>query len=284
MPTRNIIESQLATFLYWIKERHRIHLDKERGEAPPWTDDKVMHSCYFTNPYRENDKTTVWLRENVRDPLAESDHVVFATILFRRFNLIRTGEVLLEHSLYLSYDTGTTYEVIKKEVGTPFTSGAYMMKGADGQEKLACFCQGMGDLFNNARLLENIADAGTLENAKRLIQTIPYIGPFQAYEVITDLRHTRILRDAPDIDTYCVFGPGAKRGMSRLVNGVPKGRVYDPLGLAILLLDYTREYLGDKMPPFELREIEHSLCEFDKYQRVAQGGRPKRWYDPYKRR
>ena len=32
-------------------------------------------------------------------------------------------------------------------------------------------------------------------------------------------------------------------------------------------------------PPFELREIEHSLCEFDKYERIRLGqGRPKQKY------
>ena len=51
--------SPTEQFLYWFKERHQIYLKRQRGEPPPWTDDEVLQSYYFTNPYREHDKTTV---------------------------------------------------------------------------------------------------------------------------------------------------------------------------------------------------------------------------------
>ena len=49
------IKEQLDTFIYWIKERHRVHLRRKDGEGPPWSGDDVMNSVFFTNPYRENE-------------------------------------------------------------------------------------------------------------------------------------------------------------------------------------------------------------------------------------
>jgi hypothetical protein len=46
------------------------------------------------------------------------------------------------------------------------------------------------------------------------------------------------------------------------------------------LLEMSRTCLPDFVPPLELREIEHSLCETDKYLRVANGeGRPRAKYE-----
>jgi hypothetical protein len=44
------------------------------------------------------------------------------------------------------------------------------------------------------------------------------------------------------------------------------------------LLEITRASLPD-MPKFEMREIEHSLCEADKYLRILEGGRCKRRFN-----
>ena len=51
-----------------------------------------------------------------------------------------------------------------------------------------------------------------------------------------------------------------------------------------LLADIGKGYLNlnvfNAPCPFELREVEHSLCEMDKYQRVMRGeGRPKSRYN-----
>src|SRR5262245_1677713 len=91
----------LGIFLYWVRERHQIHLRRKAGMSPPWTDDEILQSIFFTNPYREHDKTTVWFRENVRDPLRNDPRVLFATIIFRWFNYIPTGEILKETDLQI---------------------------------------------------------------------------------------------------------------------------------------------------------------------------------------
>ena len=280
------IKEQLDTFVYWIKERHKVHTKRRQGHKPPWSKDKVMNGVFFTNPYRENDKATIWFRLNVREPLRGMDQIVFATILFRRFNSIPVGEILLRENLYVKWDSRRAYKAIRsatKDRGLPFTGGAYMMGAPEGSDKLVYFCKVMSLVHGKLDIQKNIVTStsqeASLEEVHRIIKEIPYFGPFISYEIVTDLRHTHILDHASDIDTWCCFGPGAKRGLSRLLHGVPKGTVPNRMHIpySMELLEIVRRRLKS-MPHFELREIEHSLCEFDKYQRVAEGGRPKRWY------
>ena len=66
----------LERFLYWVRERHAIYLKKSAGLPPPWTDDEILQNYAFTNPYREHDRTTVWFRTHVRDPLQNDPAVI----------------------------------------------------------------------------------------------------------------------------------------------------------------------------------------------------------------
>jgi len=60
-------------FFKWMVDRHEIFLKKEEGRPKPWTQDKIFLENKFCNPFRENDKTTVWFRENIREPLRDND-------------------------------------------------------------------------------------------------------------------------------------------------------------------------------------------------------------------
>jgi hypothetical protein len=63
-------------FFYWVKERFLIYEKRNRGEKKPWTNDTVLQNYFFTMPYRELDKTTIWFRNNVRDRLRNSIEVL----------------------------------------------------------------------------------------------------------------------------------------------------------------------------------------------------------------
>ena len=91
-----------------------------------------------------------------------------------------------------------------------------------------------------------------------------------SYELVTDLRHTYYLHDAEDIMTWANAGPGAMRGLNRI-----HGRDLDDTSKKHDWCHEMRELLNIAWMKysldFELREIEHSLCEFDKYERVRLG-------------
>ena len=46
-----------------------------------------------------------------------------------------------------------------------------------------------------------------------------------------------------------------------------------------VLLEVSQEWLHGQVPSLEMRDIEHTLCEFDKYERVRNGeGKPRSIY------
>lgn len=242
----------------------------------------ILQENFFTNPYRENDKTTVWFRENVRDPLKEDPAVLMATVIFRRFNYIPTGEILLRHGLLENWDPRLCFAMLDG-LDKIFT-GAFMISSPNGKPKLPEIIRMISNQWLKRNwMLDEILKCNSLEGAWITLQSEHHKG-LMPYEVVTDLRHTALLRNARDVDTWAYFGPGGQRGMSRVLGLAVDGA--DPTSLsqevclehAPELLRITREALPH-MPHIEMREIEHSLCEYDKFERIRSGGRSKRIYD-----
>jgi len=276
-----VIPCNTEGFFEFMAERENIRLKKEAGEPWPWTEDKILQTYKFTNVFREADATTVWFRENVRAPLRDySVSVFFATVAFRWFNKIETGKLLLPYLLgEEKWNMAVLYPKLLPH--KPWVNGAYIIKTPNGMDKLMGRRTVIENVYTDKTWFDNSGDDQldpNLELLHKELQDFPYMGPFMAYEVVTDLRHTCILEHAPDIMTWANAGPGAKRGIYRVFNKDVHPR--DMNGMMQDLLE-----LGQKVAsinwyaPLEMREIEHTLCEFDKYQRTALGeGQPKQKY------
>jgi hypothetical protein len=93
-----------------------------------------------------------------------------------------------------------------------------------------------------------------------------------------------VLRRPKDKFTWANPGPGARRGINRIFFGGPQGarlKKEQYIEKMVQLLNLASMYLDIHMNKCELRDIEHSLCEFDKYERVRLGeGRPRSKYQP----
>jgi hypothetical protein len=258
---------------------------------------------YSKNGHREDDRTTRWFRENVRQPLSDDvfefepgrrsigslEDVITGTLIFRWFNRIETGEIILD----LLLGRWDTAEARKRLTGiSPVVTGAYIIKAGDGVSKLegilACIdnaiphLQGMAQKWDKARL------AGTLrlEAAWADLKELDYMGPFMAYEVVTDLRHTPVLNEAKDIMTWGNLGPGAIRGIGWVVANNPEQfantskQQKEMLNLMheLLLLSKTKEFWPQEWPGWEMHEVEMWLCEYAKYRNAMEGERLKRRY------
>lgn len=290
----------LERFLYWVAERHRIYLKRKRGESKPWTDDEVLRSFFFTNPYRENDRVTVWFRDHIREPLRDDPRVLFATVAFRWFNLPETAEVLMAEdeasNLLLNWDKHSVLYRLRKvrDSGGKVFTGAYMINSPAGEPKLEAIVRRINNVWQaRGELLSEIEPpmdpsgaSETMETAHRALTRFDGMGGFMAYEVVCDLRYTYLLEDAPDKMTWCNPGPGCARGLLRLAeepfekgnNATSPPLPKDWLKRMTDLLATMNKRL-DKMPRFEMREAEHSLCEWDKYERALWGdGKMKRTY------
>lgn len=299
--------ADLTTFdrlVYWITERHTIHKNRLAKKPKPWTDDEILQSYFFTNPYRENDKTTIWFKKNIREPLATKEEVLMATVIFRWFNLIKTGEAFLANGLshanclLLNWKEEKAVNLLTKlwdNGKNQVFTGAYMIKAGNGPRgcKIPGVCSAITNVWQERKYLINICHKQkTLQSLHEALVEFPHLGGFMAYEIVCDLRFTDLLRNATDINTWTNLGPGAKRGINRML-GIPLERAGDgkwkhaklPSNYLRLMRDLRHKInsvLPKGMPKFELREVEHSLCEFDKYERMRLGeGNAKRRYDGF---
>ena len=134
------------------------------------------------------------------------------------------------------------------------------------------------------RLAQMIGRNRRLSYTTKLFTQYPMISDFVAYEFTCDLRHTNVLRNAHDIYTWANPGPGAVRGLSRLILGGIGQHLKEEQAISFMreLLEQSPLYLADFMPQLEMRDIEHTLCEFDKYMRIKRGeGRPRAKFTPH---
>lgn len=279
-----MIEEYFAT----ARERYNIKLRRENGDSRPWTTDKIFQNWRFCNVHREDDKTTRWFSHHVRDPLSiEGDPVKIAkaTVIFRWFNRIETGAII--HDMLMNGNWNSEIAKDRLRDTSPIVTGAYIIKGPDGFSKLGgvCYCVDIAlpKLEQQASLWGN-----SLQGAWKDLKEYYYLGPFMAYEIVSDLRWTPILQNAEDINTWANAGPGCARGLGWTHHNNPMR--YNRLALrdqqemnVIMqeLLEMSRSdiYWPQDWKPWEMREVEHWACEFDKICRARRGESLKRRYN-----
>ena len=279
-------------FFAYARERYRIKLKRDAGQSWPWTTDPHLREWRFTNIFREDDRTTQWFKENVREPLSKRfledptelnrNHIVESTIIFRWINRIQSGEEIKD-LLLDKWDSKEAFRRLDK-LDVVFT-GAFIVVGEPYQSKLS----GVLAAIDNARPYLPLMVplwGKTLEGAWKDLITIPYIGGFGAHEIVQDLNYTPILDKAVDDCSWSHMGPGATRGMSWLVYGHGDGFANSSSGqkkmleLAIELLEMSRinENWPDEYPRWRLHQVEFTLCEIAKMFRAHGGHRQKRRY------
>lgn len=283
-------------FFAFARERHEIYLRRKAGSASPWTDDPILHRYRFTNVYRELDNVTLWFAANARNRY-EGDNVatLMATVVFRLFNRNITGEAIFNQT---SFGNRTAFEeflhtgdsgVMKPSILSfcgrgPYCTGAYIINSPNGMDKLTGVLQMIQWVWDGrADVFRAIEQAGTLEATWSAFTKFPHIADFTSYEFVTDLRWTDLLYNAPDILTWANPGPGAMRGLNRIF-----GRNLTSKQKKHLFIDEMRAIMAASRDPrnwpidwpiLEMREVEHTLCEFDKYLRVKTGqGKPRGIY------
>ena len=303
----------------FMKARHDIYLDRKAGKPGPWTEDPVLANGRFCNIFRELDTVTIWVDQNIRQPYADHPHLWFMLAIARYINWPDTLRYLMNEAEPGTWPDEEGFEPAKltkaledyAAAGNKVYTGAYMIRAeSDPSKEWYSWTKHryiaeivLGRLWEDReewqRTLETTPGVlrafNRLETVWEKFQQHRYIGwgPFMAYEVVTDLRHTRYLRNAPDIWTWANAGPGAIRGLNRLYGRdlAAKPRPEQTNAEMLQLMEELNVYdepgfnatFGeprDVNPRFEMRDVEHSLCEFDKIERVRKGeGKMRAKYD-----
>jgi hypothetical protein len=255
-----------------------------------------MQKYRFCNVFRELDRTTIWLRENIRQRLPPNDvHAhLRAVVIFRYLNRIETGEALSDLLHWPSW-RDDTLDVVEKRLrrlvaeGRPILGAAYMIKTPLRRDKVSGLLEIWRALLGQQdTLINSMLEGNSLQHATELLSEQHYVGPFMAYEIVTDLRHTSLLGSAHDIMTWANPGPGAMRGGARMLNLAASDLSRSNRSHVTRVMDTMKSLLWTSKDPFfwpaewgawEMRDVEHNLCEFDKYERARLGeGAPKQLY------
>lgn len=294
----------VSKFFKYARERQQIHLKKKAGDPWPWTKDPILQKYRFCSVFREDDRTTVWFREHVRDPLRDSPRVLLATVVFRMFNRIETGEAIfcddallgIGHSAFAEFLQGGKVSVLKrailKRLGKrgPYVTGSYTIMGPAGLGKLDGVLEVIRRFYKKddweliaKHALVNTGSV-TLEQMWDTLRVESYLGVFHSYEIVTDLRHTALLERAPDVMTWASPGPGARRGLNHTYGRPVNDKSVSREGLIEemrVITEHSRDpNLWPKdWPKWEMRDTEHTMCEWWKYERTRLGiSRPKGTY------
>lgn len=283
------------------------------------TKDPILQQYRFCNVFRELDSVTQWIRYNIRRRFADHPDLWIMLAIARTINwpetlqyLMNRGEVKCDFNAWPREDYSLqlrnfafTPEALGdaldhwSSLGNKVYTGAYMIRAESNpnapwyswtkQQYIARVV--IGRLWEDReewmRLLSPApASSGadpTLQSVWEKFQQPRYIGwgPFMAYQVVVDLRHTRYLRGASDIQEWAALGPGSRRGLNRL-----SGRPVDyPLKQDDGLIEMQHlhrtqhEWRAPWVPPIDLSDIQNCLCETDKYLRVKSGeGKPRAKY------
>ena len=294
-----------APLWYWMSERQAIWERRNNGQPKPWTADPILQRYRFCNVFRELDTVTEWIREHIRIPFADDEHLWFMLAIARYINhpetlleLINTPGAWPRSDVRAVFHPERMTAVLdhRKSLGLQVYTGAYMIR-AESDPKAPWFKWTkqryiaevvLGRLWADRRKLTEELEAATkLEETWALLAKEPHYvgwGPFMAYEWVTDLRWTRYLDDPEDKMTWANAGPGALRGLRRLLTTDgklhPTDKPKDPVTAMRVLLEQAPTQLPPGFDELEMRDIEHSLCETDKYLRVFHGeGKPRSSYD-----
>lgn len=279
------------------------------AKAPELTRDPIFQQYRFCNVFRELDRVTQWIRYNIRRRFADHPNLWFMLAIARTINWPDTLQHLMEYEgawphyaedcdEFTPEGLGRALDA-RSEAGDKVYTGAYMIR-AESNPKAPWYSWSkqryiaeivLGRLWEDREEWKRVlspppasssADP-TLQSVWEKFQQPHYIGwgPFMAYQVVVDLRHTRYLRGASDIQEWAALGPGSRRGLNRLA-----GRPVDyPLKQDDGLIEMKALHQSQDawrapwVPPIDLSDIQNCLCEVDKYLRVKNGeGKPRAKY------
>lgn len=280
-------ECNFSPLWYWVAEREQIRIRKDRGDTPPWTTDPILATYRFCNVRREDDRGTVWIRKNVREPFADDPLLWLMLCICRQINW---PETLNELIVLDAWPSGNTFDPVamgqalnrRKNRGEKVYTGAYIIsspvaKGADKQTYIAETV--IGALWCRRAEFTQWGVATLQSTHAKLTQSNGW-GNFMAYQAVVDMRFTDLLRGARDVHEWAAAGPGTLRGLNRV-----HGRLVNaPLSQAQALIEMREIYAVAAQETgvvMDFSDVPNILCETDKYLRVKLGeGKPRALYVP----
>jgi hypothetical protein len=281
-----------APLWHWTCEREAIRIRKEKGLQFPWTDDPILSTYRFCCVRREDDRVTRWVRVHIRERFAVHPALWWMLCAARVINWPDTlAELIATPGAWPSHDNFTPArmgEVLQARAdrGDKVWTGAYVItapseKGAKKAQFVADVT--LGKLWARRAVFDGMFARNTVPRMRDVHQDLMRFdgwGPFMAYQAIVDMRFTRLLDGASDVESWAAAGPGTIRGLNRLHGrptdfSLPQDRALDEIRSIFAMTELETGVAID------FSDVPNMLCETDKYLRVKLGeGKPRALYVP----
>lgn len=270
-----------GTYWQFATERQNVYFRRLRGEAEPWTADAVLREYKFTNTYRAADRTSQYLIENVIYNQAYGlRDTVLRILLFKLFNKVETWDLLEETLGDVCEDTLDFHKVDRVldkalESKASIYSAAYIMPSGSmavrQTRKHRMHLQLLAKMLKD-NLPEQLADAESMRAAFDLLLSYPSIGPFLAYQFVTDLNYSDHF--GFNEMEFVEPGPGARDGLRKCFSDLGDFSEADAIRWVTERQDveFKKRNLAFQSlwgRQLQLIDCQNIFCEVDKYARVV---------------
>ena len=299
-PLKKLLPSHLrdtsdsvSCFILFVLERQKVWVKKYKGKKN-LTSNEILEGKWFTNMYRELDRGTHFFRRNILETTLKNykiskevdaeliEKVLFKSVIYRLINEVKTFNDFggipdrKEMKSFLKF-IKERHEDRNQKVFTAAHQNNGMRRFLESYDVLKHEIKQLSvEIAKNAK-------KRSLKGINSVLRSIKGVGPFFAWQILCDLLEARIIGDNSD-NQWTSLGPGAKNGLRRLFteSNLPSSK--GELKHTRLIRDVCAssgpksgyEALGLSFPAFlnkelSLKNIEHALCEYDKYYRSALG-------------
>ena len=212
-------------YWYFAAERQRIFYRKiRRSNRSVLSDDPIFQDFKFTNSYRASDRVSQYLIRHVIYPEEERyshEDTFFRILLFKLFNKIETWCALEEEfgDLCLRRYNFEEFDAFLNErhgAGERIYAAAYIMPSAGrvfGHAKKHSNHLALIEWMLDQRYPDRLSSCETMSEGFDLLSEAPSLGPFLAYQFVTDVNYSEVTNFSEM--EFVVPGPGALDGISK---------------------------------------------------------------------
>jgi len=279
---------RIKELVAFMVERHSVYLNKTAGLPKPWTNDPILQQYRFCNIHREHDTETLWLKNNWRKTYLGNYDTWFAMMVARFINWHESLELFMP----LPFDPEEVKRILceRRANGDKVFTGAYTIStNGLAVKKIEYVVDYVLTPAWEVRAEIRPRTGDTLASFASQLLKLNGISGFMAGQIVGDEKYiaSSPLVDAADWYTWSLSGPGSRRGMSRVCERDHRESITESAWQRAMsdLLPKVNEALSkdskfyDRYAPIHAQDLQNSLCEFDKYERVRLGeGRPRATY------
>lgn len=249
-------------FWGFVEEREAIRLRKERGDAEPLTNDARLQRYWFPNIRRSNDRSNEWFNVMVRNNVDDPQTLFLATVTFRLFSRIETGEFILPMLTSVGYSRARLLILLgPNQAESPFNTRVPLgfLPGSLGR---------VTDIMDTlqSRLDEFMVrlDGTSMEKSHRVLSHRTGISTPLAYEIVCDLRRYGLIPNPMDAMLWAAPTKTVCKAISFLAS---KELRETRMGDQIEAILYMRSMLSQSKFKWEMSEVHRALCLYHAWAR-----------------